>query len=186
MDEQSRQSSSFNRRRQNGLRLPLCQLFEVASEVDKLSSPSCTVQPAMIHVSLEQPLFPPGSIEETLRTLALLFPQNDDKTRRWVTGQNKSDYRIDPAITSCGSLRAQDRRFEKFFVWHDRLIVLKQAFDDSRPQSLGQWWRDRRNGVQWYTFWIALWVFIFTIFFGVVQCVEGGLQVYLSYKALQT
>ncbi|UNI15431.1 hypothetical protein JDV02_001966 [Purpureocillium takamizusanense] len=131
--------------------------------------------------SLTQQLFPPGFIEETLYTLALLFPQNDSHTRRWI--QTLGSPCLDQNISRCGSLRAQDRRFDRFLFWHDRLVVLKQVFDDSSPRTLAQWWWDRRNGVQWYTFWVAVFVFLFTIFFGMVQSVEGALQVYFSYKA---
>lgn len=63
-------------------------------------------------------------------------------------------------------------------------MVLKQAFDEAGPRTLTQWWNDRRNPVQWYTFWIAIWVLIMTVFFGLVQSVEGALQVYFSWKAL--
>ncbi|KAI0450626.1 hypothetical protein F5B21DRAFT_528830 [Xylaria acuta] len=103
-------------------------------------------------------MFPTNFIDETLRTLALLFPQNDNKT--------------------------QERRFENLNYWNNRLVILKQALDDSRPQTLSQRWFDRRNGVQWYTFWVAIIVFLVTIFFGLIQSLEGALQVYLAWKAL--
>ncbi len=35
-------------------------------------------------------------------------------------------------------------------------MVLKQVYDESTPKTLSQWWHDRRNGVQWYTFWVAI------------------------------
>jgi hypothetical protein len=34
--------------------------------------------------------------------------------------------------------------------------------------------------VQWYTFWVAALVLGLTIVFGLIQCVEGALQVYLA------
>jgi hypothetical protein len=129
-------------------------------------------------------IFPDGLIDETLRTLAILFPQNDRKSRRWLTKQI-SKYSLNPGIARCGSTWAQDRRFENFHFWHDRLVMLKQTFDDSSPRKLSQWWGDRRNSTQWYTFWVAVLVFVMTVFFGLVQSIEGGLQVYLSWKALQ-
>jgi hypothetical protein len=134
--------------------------------------------------SLTTPLFPDTFIDETLRTLALLFPQNNHKSRRWLLAQI-SEHALDPAIARCGNLRAQNRRFEHFSFWHDRLVILKQAFDESSPRGLRQWWNDRRNSVQWYTFWVAILVFVMTVFFGLVQSVEGALQVYLSWKSLQ-
>ncbi|KAJ3467967.1 hypothetical protein MRS44_005531 [Fusarium solani] len=70
-------------------------------------------------------LFPAGFINETLHTLALLFPSSDKKTKSWLQAQRKSKKsgNIDPLLGSCGTLRAHDRRFEKFSFWHDRLVI---------------------------------------------------------------
>lgn len=76
----------------------------------------------------------------------------------------------------------EDRQIERFVFWRDRLVVLKQAYDDATPKTISQWWHDRRNSVQWYTFWVAVLVFLVTTFLGVVQCIEGALQVYVSFK----
>jgi preprotein translocase subunit SecG len=35
-----------------------------------------------------------------------------------------------------------------------------------------------------YTFWVAVLVLVLTIFFGLVQSIEGALQVYASFKGL--
>jgi hypothetical protein len=64
--------------------------------------------------------------------------------------------------------------------------MLKQVFDEAQPKTIRQWWYDSRNGVQWYTFWVAVLVLVLTVVFGLVQSVEGGLQVYVSFKALDT
>ncbi|KAI0523808.1 hypothetical protein F5B22DRAFT_417995 [Xylaria bambusicola] len=133
--------------------------------------------------AVDNPLFPPAFVDETLRTLSLLLPQNDSRTASWLAAQ-VATHDLDPALAECGSLNARARRFENFVYWHDRLVVLRQALDEARPQTLSQWWHDRRNGVQWYTFWVAILVFLVTIFFGLVQSVEGALQVYLSWQAL--
>ncbi|KAK8108317.1 uncharacterized protein PG998_010330 [Apiospora kogelbergensis] len=126
-------------------------------------------------------LYPDGFVEETLRTLALLFPQSDRTVSSWL----RSEPEVDRMVARCGTLRSRDRRFERFQYWHDRLIILKQAFDDSKPSTLTQWWWDRRDGVQWYTFWVAILVFALTLFFGLVQSIEGAMQVYLAYKSMQ-
>ncbi|KAK3318179.1 hypothetical protein B0H66DRAFT_575154 [Apodospora peruviana] len=91
---------------------------------------------------------------------------------------------LDRQIGKCGTLRTRERRIENFSIWHDRLVILKQAFDESQPAAISQWWYDRRNGVQWYIFWIAVMVFVMAMFFGIMQSLEGGLQVYLSYKSM--
>ncbi|KAK0725072.1 hypothetical protein B0H67DRAFT_482567 [Lasiosphaeris hirsuta] len=121
-------------------------------------------------------LFPDGLVDETLRTLALLFPQSEfskQKTRHHCT--------VDPRLTLCGNLQAEDRQIERFRFWRDRLVILKQAYDDATPRTLSQWWCDRRNGVQWYTFWVAILVLLITTFLGLMQCIEGALQVYRAY-----
>ncbi|KAK4099272.1 hypothetical protein N658DRAFT_430300, partial [Parathielavia hyrcaniae] len=133
---------------------------------------------------LATPLFPHPFLDETLCTLTLLFSQNNRQSRRWLLAQ-VSSHGLDPALGRCGSLRAQTRRFEHFAFWHDRLVILKQAFDESRPRGLRQLWNDRRNSVQWYTFWVAILVFVMTVFFGLVQSIEGALQVYPSWQALR-
>lgn len=130
-------------------------------------------------------IFPDGLVKETLQTFALLFPQSDKCTLEWF---NKLPYslRLDRGVVKCGQLRADDRQVEKFKFWHDRLIILKQIFDESRPSTISQWWSDRRNGVQWYTFWVATLVLFLTTFFGIVQSVEGALQVYKAYHPTPT
>ncbi|RDW91017.1 hypothetical protein BP5796_02182 [Coleophoma crateriformis] len=125
-------------------------------------------------------IFPDGFVEETLRTLALLFPQTDRDTRNWFRKQS-SIRNIDSKAMKCGRLRMQDRRIESFYYWHDRLVDLKQFFDEAEPSTISQWWFDRRKRVQWYTFWVAALVLALTVIFGLVQCVEGGLQAYKAY-----
>jgi hypothetical protein len=112
--------------------------------------------------------------------LSILFPQHDKNTQRWIKRHPES-YRIDKTLLKCEPLRLDDRQIEKFHIWHDRLIILKQAFDESRPANISEWWYDRRNGVQWYTFWIAVVVLLLTIFFGMVQSIEGALQAYKAF-----
>ncbi|KAK0611818.1 hypothetical protein B0T14DRAFT_335878 [Immersiella caudata] len=128
-------------------------------------------------------LLPEGLAEETLRTLALLFPTCDLETKRWISGlPNYSG--LDKRLGQCGRLKTDNRRIDRFVFWRDRLVMLKQAFDEAQPKTIRQWWYDSRNGVQWYTFWVAVLVLVLTVVFGLVQSVEGALQVYVSFKAL--
>ncbi|KAF1927306.1 uncharacterized protein M421DRAFT_101737 [Didymella exigua CBS 183.55] len=137
----------------------------------------CNVSFLRRHVS---DAFPEGLAAETLKTLSLLFPPNDKDTQHWIRKRINSEA-IDRAVASCALLRLEERQFERFNFWHDRLVILKQAFDQSRPSTIAQWWHDRRNGVQWYTFWVAILVLFLTIFFGLVQSIEGALQVYKAF-----
>jgi hypothetical protein len=125
-------------------------------------------------------VFPDGLLEETLRTLALLLPQHDTSTRKWYQ-RHYSKLSLDNTAIKCGQLNSEDRQIERFRFWHDRLVILKQVFDDTEPSTVKQWWRDRRKRVQWYTFWVAAMVLALTVLFGVVQCVEGGLQAWKAY-----
>ena len=129
-------------------------------------------------------MFPSGLVEETIRTLALLFPQSDIQTQQWLDKLPVSST-VDLGQLQCGQLRAADRQIERFEFWHDRIVILKQQFDESRPLTLSQWWHDRRNGAQWYTFWVAVLVLVLTTFFGLIQSIEGAMQVYKAYHSKQ-
>lgn len=121
-------------------------------------------------------MFPAGLINETLQTIALLLPPTDKETKKWFKTQI-SRRNLDSEAIKCDRLKTQDRQIENFKFWHDRLVILKQFFDEAEPSSIPQWWRDRRKKVQWYTFWVAALVLILTV----TQCVEGGLQAYKSF-----
>jgi hypothetical protein len=123
---------------------------------------------------------PPGLLEETLLTLALLLPQHDAATTKWYQ-KHQRKLGLDITAAKCGQLSSEDRQIKRFRYWHDRLVILKQVFDDTEPSTVKQWWRDRRKRVQWYTFWVAAMVLALTVRFGLVQCVEGGLQVWKTY-----
>ncbi|KIM95383.1 hypothetical protein OIDMADRAFT_134272, partial [Oidiodendron maius Zn] len=131
-------------------------------------------------------LFPRDSdgnslVEETLRTLALLLPPYNDELRTWFQKQAKR-LGLDVEATNCDHLKPEDRQIEKFKYWHERLTILKETFDDAEPKSVKQWWRDRRKPVQWYNFWLAIVLIVgLTVVFGLIQSIEGALQVYKAY-----
>ncbi|KAI0857679.1 hypothetical protein F4860DRAFT_505869 [Xylaria cubensis] len=136
-------------------------------------------------------LYPDGLIDETLRTLALLFPQSDfsssvlNRTNKRIWFQKlcsaSSPCLIDPQVALCGNLRVDERQIERFAFWRDRLIIIKQVYDDATPKTIKQWWHDRRNGERWFTFWVAVLVLMITITLGLIQCIESALQVYKAY-----
>ncbi|KAL2141656.1 hypothetical protein VTI28DRAFT_2150 [Corynascus sepedonium] len=141
-------------------------------------------------------VFPDGLVDETLRTLALIFPQAQFSNQQQARGARRKWLRdlrvkhrateqtvIDHRIALCGTPQGEDRQIERFHYWRDRLVILKQTYDDATPKTLWQWWHDRRNGVQWYTFWVAILVLIITTFLGLVQAVEGALQVYKAFES---
>lgn len=89
---------------------------------------------------------------------------------------------LDPGTLLCECLRAEDRHIGRFRFWRDRIIILKQVFDESKPTSWAQWWYDRRNGYERYPILLAAAALAFTAFFGLIQCIEGALQVYKAYN----
>ncbi|KAL4983995.1 hypothetical protein BDW68DRAFT_190839 [Aspergillus falconensis] len=122
-------------------------------------------------------LLPRDLVKETLRTISLLFPEGDRNTAR----KYRSNTDIDGRVLRCGQLHGMQRDINYFFHWRDRVVMLKQKYDDTHPKTINQWWWDRRNGVQWYTFWVAILILILTTLFGLVQSVEGALQVYKAF-----
>lgn len=127
-------------------------------------------------------IIPQRLIHETLKTIDLLFPSSDAKARLWYE-KHRLEYGLDPNAARHGSLRAEDRIIDNFYYWKDRICILKQEFDEGTPKTFQQWWYDRRSGPQWYTFWIAIVVLILTVFFGVVQSIEGALQVWKAFSS---
>lgn len=127
-------------------------------------------------------VFPKGFIAETRRTLALLLPGYDRSTRHWFKRQRKNNEGLDTTACLCEFLDYDQRTIQSFEYWRDRITILKQTYDASEPKTIIQWWSDGRNSVQWATFWVAALVLFLTVFFGVVQCVEGALQVYKAYR----
>ena len=126
-------------------------------------------------------LLPAALIDETMRTLALLLPEHDSDVEIWFQQQTaklqkRRKLPLDPLARECGQLKVEERQIDNFEYWHDRLVILKQVFDEAEPNTIRQWWNDRRKRVQWYTFWIAALVLGLTILFGLIQSVEGALQ----------
>ncbi|EUC41887.1 hypothetical protein COCMIDRAFT_105018 [Bipolaris oryzae ATCC 44560] len=129
---------------------------------------------------------PEGLAEETLRTLALLFPSRskDRDAQKWLQAKvsdKKNSVRLDSDLLNTTSLRLLDRKAEKFEYWRSELLTLKEIFDEPRPTSIRRLWHDRRNKIQWATFWVAITILGLTIFFGLVQSIEGALQVEKAY-----
>ena len=126
-------------------------------------------------------IFPPDLVAETLRTLALLLPGYEKPVKQWFKKQCARNDSLDPSLIQRKYVDSEQRRIESFTYWRDRLTMLKQAYDESEPRNIYQWWNDGRNSVQWATFWVAAVVLALTIFFGMVQSVEGAIQVYKAY-----
>ncbi|KAK3390749.1 hypothetical protein B0H63DRAFT_390356, partial [Podospora didyma] len=144
----------------------------------------------------ERSLLPLDVVNETLQTLALLFPQADYTIpnrsnrvkRKWLSkmcAKSKKKHggrTIDERVTRCGTPTSDSRKIQNYKVWRDRLIILKEAYDRETPTDIRQWWLDRRDGVRWYNFWCAILVLPVTAMFEFIQCIEGGIQAYYTVK----
>lgn len=122
-------------------------------------------------------VFPDGFIEETLQTLAVLFPKSNRQVQKWYKKKAKLEELDFAVLRGCHPCR----RIDEYTYWRDRLVMLKEAFDDSRPRTFAQFWHDRRDATQWYAVWIAV---FFAVFFGLVQSVVGIMQLYKEYHPL--
>jgi hypothetical protein len=78
----------------------------------------------------DNPIFPTGFIEETLRTLSLLLPQYDKQSCKWFKTQQMK-HGLDNRASASGHLTTEERQIENFSFWHDRLEILKQVFDEA-------------------------------------------------------
>lgn len=77
----------------------------------------------------------------------------------------------------------QSRRLGHYKFWRDRLGALQEAYDEATPPSkaLLKALTDRKRGDSWINSWVAIVAICFTLFFGLVQSVEGAIQVYKAY-----
>lgn len=124
-------------------------------------------------------------IDETLLTISLLIPASDSRSRNWFKTKRKG-LSLDSKAGLYNALNASARRIERFHYWRDRLVILKQAFDDSEPNGIASWWYDERKKVQWYTFWVAAAVLLLTIVFGLIQSASGVVQTWDAVRAMDT
>ena len=129
-------------------------------------------------------LLPKFLVDETIRSISLLMPPVLGELNPWFQQQRKENL-IDAQAGVCDRLNSSERQIEKFIYWRDRLVLLKRTFDDAEPRSISQLWWDDRKKTQWFTFWVAVLVFIMTVFFGVVQSVAGIVQAWASVQSLR-
>ena len=125
-------------------------------------------------------LFPDGFLEETERTLSLLFPPaNFETSKRIRRVSEKEGVDIEAAIDKHTSFDLNNYPF-----WQERLRHVQCVYDKAKPKRIKQWYYDRRDRVEWSTFWIAVVVFLLTLFFGIISSVTSIMQVYASFKVI--
>ncbi|EPS31293.1 hypothetical protein PDE_06248 [Penicillium oxalicum 114-2] len=123
--------------------------------------------------SRDRPVFPPGFLEETARTLSLLIPRSNLKCQRWV---QKCCQKVAIDLEA-GQLPPTSRDIASFPFWSRQLLELREEFDRTEPTTLRQWIVDKRKPNQRYTFWIAVIALFLALLFGLIQSVTGIIQV---------
>ncbi|KAI9780927.1 MAG: hypothetical protein M1816_002619 [Peltula sp. TS41687] len=73
---------------------------------------------------------------------------------------------------------------DDFTVFGPRLLRLQHYNMRQQPSKVKDLWRDRRNPLQWYTFWAVLWIGGASIVLAVLQLLVGVAQVYFAARPL--
>ena len=136
-----------------------------------------------IHKKSPTTLLPKDLVDETIRSISLLIPPVLGEPNPWFQQQRKKS-QIDVQAGVCERLNSSERQIGKVEYWRDRLVPLKRTFDDAEPRNISQLWWDDRKKTQWFTFWVAVLVFVMTVFFGIVQSVAGIVQAWASVQSL--
>ncbi|KFA68640.1 hypothetical protein S40285_10835 [Stachybotrys chlorohalonatus IBT 40285] len=121
---------------------------------------------------------PRDALEEALDTLNLLFPPTDPATHRYLKAQHRPFHQLG----FCS--RNVKRDLQHYRYWQNNLVDLLHDLEE-QPYGLGQLRldKDRRNLLQFATFWIATIVALLTVIsiaFGVVSTVYAARQYNLA------
>ncbi|TVY18403.1 hypothetical protein LARI1_G003433 [Lachnellula arida] len=123
-------------------------------------------------------LIPRGILRETVLSLSLLFPRWDIHTDNFML-QYDQTFHLEAPFSD-----PHPQHLSEFSHWRNRLMELHQIFH-SPPIGWTQLWTDRRNPLQWYTFWIAIVILVLTVVLGVISTVTAVMQTCFAYEALK-
>jgi hypothetical protein len=122
-------------------------------------------------------IFSDDFLIETLRTLDLLFPM-DKSTKTYL---EKAGHTFNRTHTHYAR-RAED--ITEFHYWRKAVAELHDVFNRT-PSKPYQLWHDRRNPMQWWTFWLAALIALLTVVFGIISSYIAFKQAALSEVANQ-
>ena len=123
-------------------------------------------------------ILPTSLVRETLLSLSILFPNWDLRTERFLRNSQNTQLYDYPFEYPCHA------HLNEFWHWRDRLARIHHEFQSPGP-GWRQLWSDRRNPLQWYTFWFAVAILILTLIFGIATTVLTFLQTLYTYQGLQ-
>jgi hypothetical protein len=119
---------------------------------------------------------PERLLQETVRSLNLLFPPWDADTASLLSGQRQNFQQTGPYDVPPIS------NLIEFQYWRDRLSELHDVVFLSPPVSWAQLWRDRRNPQQFWTFWLAFLILLFTL----ISTITSIVQAWATVRALKS
>ncbi|KAI0459488.1 hypothetical protein F5B21DRAFT_524973 [Xylaria acuta] len=111
---------------------------------------------------------PKQVIEETIKSLDYLFPAYEERTTAYLE-------KIDINLDDENDLRGLRPALKEFAFYNARLIDIAYEFLNP-PRDWRSIWKDKRNPMQFWTFWLGLLIFVITVILGVVASVLAGLQ----------
>lgn len=111
-------------------------------------------------------------------SISILFPNWDLRTERFL--HNAQNAQLYDHPFECPS----HAHLNEFYHWRDRLARIHHELQSPGP-GWRQLWSDRRNPLQWYTFWFAVAILILTVIFGTTTTVLTFLQTWYTYQGLQ-
>ena len=133
-------------------------------------------------------------MNETLRTLELLFPRHDARARA-ILSRDITAKRLDPCLqTSHFYQRHHDHPSDaiqpgdlgglsdRFPHWSERLYFLWLEADNPAPVTKFGWWSESKKSPR-FTYWAGTIALGFALFFGIIATILSALQVWISYCA---
>lgn len=82
------------------------------------------------------------------------------------------------------SLRKGLVPYSQFPIFETRLRQLRYYMDNQKPRGLRQLWIDKRDSLNYYTFWGVIAIGVLTIFLALVSIVVSIAQAWASFRAL--
>jgi hypothetical protein len=134
-----------------------------------------------VQLTLYSHPLPRDLMEETMRTLDLLFPfTGHEDTWQFLESEKQSFHQIRTPV-GLGPPRALD--FSEFKYWKDHLKDLHDVFN-SPPRTKRQLLRDRRNKKDFWTLMISITALAFALVLGVFGLVNAMISNQQAEKSL--
>ncbi|KAL9111939.1 MAG: hypothetical protein Q9227_003789 [Pyrenula ochraceoflavens] len=127
---------------------------------------------------VEKSIYPENLLLEVDRTIGLLFPlhkKGAEKKLRMLSKKQKAD--VEANLLDDEIEDFQRHQLSSYPIYQQRLLLIQQRYDNTKPSRPKQWWYDRRRRLEWAGLWIAVMVFILTL----VTVATTIMQVYAAF-----